>query len=84
MRNVAPYSVGEGLEVVELVDVVPGDDDGDLGVLEAGVGEVLQRPDSHREGTGSADGVVDLSGGAVQRDLHVDVVAGREPAATSA
>ena len=28
---------------------------------------------------GAADGVVDLGGGAVQRDLHVDVVAGGQP-----
>ena len=41
--------VGERLEVVELVDVVPGDHHGDLGVGEAGRGEVLQRADRHRE-----------------------------------
>ena len=66
-------------EFVELVDVVPGHDHGDLGVGESGGGEVFQRTDGHREGPGTPDGVVDLGGRAVQRDLDVDVVAGGQP-----
>ena len=66
-------------EFVELVDVVPGDDDRDLGVFEAGGGEVLQRSDGHRERAFAAHGVVDLGGRAVERDLHIDVVTGGQP-----
>ncbi len=73
-------SVGQRLEFVELVDVVAGDDDGDLGVRESGVGQVLQGADGHRERAGAADRVVDLGGRAVERDLDVDVVAGGQPA----
>ena len=56
-----------------------GHHDGDLGVLEAGVGQVLQRTDRHRERAVAAHRVVDLGGRTVQRDLHVDVVTGRQP-----
>src|SRR5699024_6949286 len=70
--------VGQRREVVQLVDVVPGGHHRDLGVGEAGVGEVLQGAQGHVVGAGAADGVVDLRGGAVEGDLHVDVVAGRQ------
>lgn len=36
-------AVGEGLELVELGDVVPGDHYGDFRLGETGLGEVLQR-----------------------------------------
>ncbi len=66
-------------EFVELVDVVPRHHDRDLGVLEARVGQVLQRSDRHRERAGAAHGVVDLSRRAVEGDLHVDVIACGQP-----
>ncbi len=71
--------VGDGLELVELADVVPGDDDGQLETREAGVGQVLHGAHGGGVGTLTAYRVVDLGAGAVQRDLHVDVVAGSEP-----
>ena len=37
-----PELVGDGLELVELVDVLPGHHDADLGLDEAGLGQVLQ------------------------------------------
>ena len=77
-------AVGDRLELVELADVLAGDDDRELEALEAGVGEVLHRRHRGVVGARAADGVVDLGGRAVERDLHVDVVAGREPRATSA
>ena len=76
-RGTVPVS--QRLEVVELVDVVAGDHDRDLGVSESGRGEVLQRADRHREGADTPYGIVDLRGGAVQRDLDVDIVTGRQP-----
>ena len=66
--------VGDGLEVVELADVLPGADHGDLGVGEAGVAEVPQREQSGVVRTRSADPVVDLRRRAVQGDLYVDIV----------
>ncbi len=70
--------VGERLELVELAGVLSGDDDGDLEVLHPGLGQVLQGAGGGGEGAGAADGVVDLGGRAVQGDLDVDVVGGRE------
>jgi hypothetical protein len=66
--------VGDGLELVELVDVLPGHHDRDLGMLEPGLGEVLQRGDRGVERARATDVVVDLGRRAVHRDLDVDVV----------
>src|SRR6185312_16717342 len=66
-------------EVVELVNVVAGHHYRDLRILEARCGEILQRPQGHVIGTTAAHGVVHVGGGAVQRDLHVNIVAGGEP-----
>src|ERR1700728_2038256 len=73
-------AVGELLELVELGDVVPGDHDRDLEALEPGRPQVLHRPHRGGERAGPAHRVVHLGGRAVQRDLHVHVVARGEPA----
>ncbi|OXR39629.1 hypothetical protein B7C42_08303 [Nocardia cerradoensis] len=73
-------SVGDGLEFVELVHVVAGHHDRDLEVLEPGVGEVAHGPHRGIERSGTAHRVVDLGGGAVDGDLHIHVIGGREPA----
>jgi hypothetical protein len=71
--------VGERLELVELVDVVAGDDHGDLELAEAGVAQVLHRPDRGGVRTLAADGVVGDGIGAVETDLDVEVVHRCEP-----
>src|SRR5215472_5437567 len=71
--------VGDGLELIELRDVLPGHDDRQLESAESGVGQVLRRPHRGRVRAGPANGVVDRGGRAVQRDLHVHVVAGGQP-----
>src|SRR5690606_30180847 len=48
----------------------------DLEAVEAGLREVLHGTHGHVVRTGAADRVVDLVGGPVQGDLHVDVVGG--------
>ena len=58
--------VGQFLEVVELVDIVTGHHDRDLGVAEPRGAQVLQRPHRHRERARAADGVVDLGRRAVE------------------
>src|SRR5699024_5171465 len=68
--------VGQRLELVELGDVVAGHHHRDLRVLEPGVLQVPQGAGGQVERAGTAHGVVDLGGGAVERDLHVDVVGG--------
>ncbi len=70
--------VGELLELVELAHVLAGDYNGDLGILEPRLGEILQRTHGHRERTRPAHSVVHLGGRAVERDLDVDVIAGRQ------
>ena len=74
IRSWAPYLSADRLELVELIDVLPGHHHGDLRLAEPGLGEVLQCPDRHVVAAGAADVVVDLGGGAVEGDLHVDVV----------
>src|SRR5207248_817395 len=67
----------------ELSDVVPGADDRQFEPGEARRGQVLHGGDGHGERPLAPHGVVDLGGGAVERDLHVHVVAagqaGRHP-----
>ena len=72
--------VGERLELVELIDVVAGDDDGDLERPEAGVGEVVHRPPGGGVRAVAAHGVVGDGVGAVEADLDVEVVHRRQPA----
>ena len=72
-------AVGDRLELVELAGVVPGHHDRDLEAAEARIGEVADRPQRGRVRAGPADGVVDPGRRPVERDLHVDVVAGGEP-----
>ncbi len=67
-------AVGDRLELVELVDVVPRHDDRDLEPGEAGIGEMLHRPQGGVVRPGATHRVVDLGGRAVEGDLHVDVV----------
>src|SRR5690606_11564987 len=64
------------LELVELGDVLPGAHHGDLELAEAGRLEVLHGGDGGGVGALAAHRVVDVGGGAVKGDLHVDVVAG--------
>ena len=73
-------AIGDRLELVELADVVPGHHDRDLEAAEPRIGEVAYRPQRGRVRAGPADRVVDLGRRPVERDLHVDVVAGGEPA----
>jgi hypothetical protein len=68
--------VGDRLELVELVDVLPGHHHADLRVAEPGLGQVLQSADRGVVGAGAADVVVDLGGRPIQRNLDVDVVGG--------
>src|SRR4051794_11634889 len=72
--RVVPATQGE--ELVELVNVVAGHDGRHLEAGEACIGEVLHRRRGDVEGSGAADRVVGGSVGAVDRDLHVDVVGG--------
>ena len=58
--------IGERLELVELVDVVAGDDHRDLELAEPGVTEVVHRPDRRVVGAFTADGVVGDGVGAVE------------------
>ena len=62
------------LERVELRHVLARDDDRELEPLEAGRRQVLHRADRGVERPLASDPVVYLSGRAVERDLHVDVV----------
>ena len=70
--------VGERLEGIELVDVVAGDDDGDLERTEPGGGEVVHRRPGAGVGAGTADGVVRRRVDAVEADLDVEVVHRRQ------
>ena len=73
-------AVGDRLELVELADVLAGDDDGDLGAARSRPRRGAPCAAERRvEGARAADGVVDLGGRAVERDLDVDVVGGGEP-----
>ena len=74
-----PVPVGQGLERVELGDVVPGDDDRELEAGESGGGQAVHGGDGRGEGAPAPHGVVDLGRGPVERDLDVDVVAGGQP-----
>ena len=71
--------VGERLELVELVDVVAGDDDGDLERAEPGVAEVVHRSTGDGVRTVTAHRVVGDGVGAVEADLDVEVVHRRQP-----
>ena len=53
-------------EFVELVDIVSGDDDGDLRVFEPSGSEVLQRADGHRERALPTHRIVDFRGRSVE------------------
>jgi hypothetical protein len=68
-------AVGERLELVELAEVLPGADDGELRA-HTRVVQVAERPDSRVVRPGTAHRVVDLGGGAVEGDLDVDVAVG--------
>ncbi len=72
-------AVGDLPELVELGDIVPGRHHRQLGILESGRRKVFQRPDGHVVGAGAAHRVVDGGIGAVERDLHVHIVAGGQP-----
>ena len=61
--------------------VLARDHDRQLEADEAGGGQVLHRSRSRWHTTRAADAVVDRSGRPVERDLHVDVVGARDPAA---
>ena len=71
-------AVGDGLERVQLADVVPGAHHGQLGA-HADVGQVLQGLHRHVVGPLAAHRVVDLGGRTVDGDLHVDVGVGGDP-----
>ena len=71
--------VGDLLERIELGDVVPGHDHGDLEAAEPGGRQAGHRRPRRPVRPAPADRVVDLFRGAIQRDLHVDVVAGGQP-----
>ena len=71
-------AVGHRQVLVELVDVVARHDDRQLEACHARLGEALHGADRRRERALPADGVVDLGRGAVEADLHVDVVARRQ------
>ena len=77
-------AVRDGLEGVELFDVVACDHDRDLEPVEPGIGQVLHGLDRGRIRSRAADGVVDLRRCTVERDLHVDVVARPSHCARSA
>ena len=66
--------VGQRLEAVELVDVVPGHDDRDLEGPEPGLGQVVHRPPRRGVGAHAPDGVVGGGVQAVEADLDVEVV----------
>ncbi len=53
-RQGGAEGIGECLELVELVDVVAGDDDRDLELAESGVAQVLHRADRRVVGAGAA------------------------------
>ena len=72
--------IGELLERVQLRDVVPGHHHGDLEAAEPGRGQVGHGTGGRTVGPEAAYRVVDLRRGPVERDLHVDVVAGGQPA----
>ena len=74
--ELGPVPVGQRLESVELGDVLPGDHHRQLESDEAGRRHPLHGPDGGGERAGPPDRVVHLGGGAIQGDLHVDVVAG--------
>ena len=73
--ELGPVAVGDGLEGVELGDVVAGDDDREFEPGEPGGKQALHSHHGGGERALAPHGVVDLGGGAVQGDLHVDVVA---------
>ena len=66
--------VGHRLELVDLRDVVAGHHHRDLETLEPGGLEVLHRLNGRGERTFAADMIVGVGVGAVDRDLHIDVV----------
>ena len=68
------------LERVELPDVRAGHHDRDLEAAESGVVQVAHRADRGVVRPAPAHRVVHLGRRAVERDLHVDVVAGGQPA----
>ncbi len=70
--------VGERFQGVELVDVVAGDDDGDLERTEPGGGEVVHRRPGPRVRAVAADRVVGRRIDAVEADLDVEVVHRRQ------
>ena len=72
-------AVGERLEVVELGDVVPGDDDGDLERPEPGGSEVVHRRPRPGERAGATDGIVRRHVDTVEAHLHVEVGHRRQP-----
>ena len=71
--------VGDRLEGVQLAEVVPGGHDRELEPGEPGVGQVLHRGHGDVVGARPADRVVHLRRRAVEGELHVDVVARRQP-----
>ncbi len=71
-------TVGERFQVVELVDVVAGDDDGDLERAEARGGEMVHRRPGPGVGAVAADGVVGRCIDAVEAHLDVEVVHPRQ------
>ena len=76
MRRVAPYLSASALKSSSWSTLWRVTTTEILASLNPASLQVLQRADRHRERTGTAHRVVDLGGGTVQRDLHVDVVAG--------
>ena len=77
-------AVGDRLELVELAGVLAGDDDRDLGRSKPAAARRSSARQRGVEGAGTADRVVDRGGRAVDRDLHVDVVAAASRAALAA
>ncbi len=68
--------VRDDLELVQLGDVRAGADHRQLEVLHPGIREILHRGHRGLVGARPADRVVDVRRGAVEGDLHVDVVVG--------
>src|SRR6202034_1724528 len=68
------------LECFELAGVLPGHHHGDLEAPEARLGQVAHRPQRRFVGARAAHRVVDVGGRAVEGDLDVDVVTGRQAA----
>ena len=73
-------AVGDGGQGIELLDVLAGDHDADLEGPEAGRGEVVHGRPGGGERALAAHGVVGGGGGAVDADLHVEVVEGGQAA----